>query len=215
MVCLEPLVPCAAGAIIHAIRLGQDAAIGVHSNNLQTRNLLLQLESSSSDGASGSSRHNHVVELSLCLLIDLLRSTFVVRQGVSRVLVLIQHVATQILGQALRQEDVRVLGIPRRLCWRSQDFSAQALHCVDLLSGHLLWQADDHLVALDGSCHAKTNASVSTGGLNENVARLNAAALLGFLDHALANSIFDGTTSVEELALRNELALHIQVLLQA
>ena len=54
------------------------------------------------------------------------------------------------------------------------------------------------------------NLRVSTGGFNEGVSRLNAATLLSLLDHAKSNSVFDTSTSVEELSLCVDLAFNAE-----
>ena len=101
--------------------------------------------------------------------------------------------AVEFLRQALRQEDVRVFGIPGSFGGRAEDLSPKALHGVDLLTGHLLRQADNLLVPLQGRYEAKPDACVATGGLDEDVTWLDATTLLRLLDHAL------GDAGLEEL----------------
>mmetsp|Transcript_56339 Transcript_56339/g.98919 ORF Transcript_56339/g.98919 Transcript_56339/m.98919 type:complete len:270 (-) Transcript_56339:34-843(-) len=189
--------------------------MGIDRNNFDTRDLLLQLLRGARDGATGSRGHEHVVQLATRLLDDLLGGAIVVRERVSRVDVLIQNMAVQLLGEARRQEDVRVLSIPGGLGRCTQDLSAKALHGVYLLSRHLLRETDDHLVALQGGSQGEADAGVAAGGLNQHVARLDAAALLRLLDHALANTVLDGASGIEELHLRQQLALDVEELRKA
>mmetsp|Transcript_106509 Transcript_106509/g.308216 ORF Transcript_106509/g.308216 Transcript_106509/m.308216 type:complete len:201 (+) Transcript_106509:334-936(+) len=158
---LELLVPSPRRHLVHGCRLREDAAIWVHSDDLDARDLLLQLLGRAGDCAASARGHYHVVQLTARLLDDLLRSALVVRQWVAGVLILVENVAVQLLGQALREEDVRVLRIPCRLCGRAENLGAQTLHGVHLLAGHLLGQADDHLVAFQRRGHAQADACVA------------------------------------------------------
>lgn len=47
----------------------------------------------------------------------------------------------------------------------------------------------------------KKNTSVSRGGLDDGASRLQATVLLGLLNHALSNTILDGASGIEVLAL--------------
>mmetsp|Transcript_5396 Transcript_5396/g.12361 ORF Transcript_5396/g.12361 Transcript_5396/m.12361 type:complete len:203 (-) Transcript_5396:266-874(-) len=197
------------GGIVHVVRLGKNAAIRIHGNNLDAGNLLLQLQSSPSDSTACPSRHDHVVELAASLLEDLLSGPLIVGKGVCRILVLVKDVAIQVLRQPRRQEDVRVLSIPRCLSRCPQDLCAKGLHGVHLLPRHLLRKTNDHLVTLQRSSEAKPDASVAAGWLDEHITWLDPTTLLGLLDHALADAVLHGSTCIEKLALGHQLALDL------
>mmetsp|Transcript_54588 Transcript_54588/g.171408 ORF Transcript_54588/g.171408 Transcript_54588/m.171408 type:complete len:457 (-) Transcript_54588:91-1461(-) len=211
----QPLLAGARGAVVQAVGLREDAAVGVHGHDLHAGDLLLQLLRGAGDGAAGARGHDHVVQLPADLLHDLLGRAVVVRERVARVDVLVQHVAVELLRQPGRQEDVGVLGVPRGLRGRAQDLGAEALHGVHLLPRHLLRQADDHLVALEGGRQGEPDARVAAGGLDQHVPGLDPAALLRLLDHALADAVLDGAAGVEELHLGEQLALDVEELGEA
>mmetsp|Transcript_76847 Transcript_76847/g.217803 ORF Transcript_76847/g.217803 Transcript_76847/m.217803 type:complete len:260 (+) Transcript_76847:978-1757(+) len=133
-------------------------------------------------------------------------------ERVTRIQILVEDVAVQLLRQSGRQEDVRVLGVPSRLGGRAQNLGAEALHCVDLLSGHLLRETDDHLVSFQCRGQREADARVTAGGLDQRVPRLDAPALLGLLHHALPYAILHRATRVEELHLCEQLALDVEEL---
>mmetsp|Transcript_29998 Transcript_29998/g.64676 ORF Transcript_29998/g.64676 Transcript_29998/m.64676 type:complete len:438 (-) Transcript_29998:73-1386(-) len=209
------LLSSAVGFLVHLLRLRQNAAIGINSHDFHARDQFLELLGNSGHSATCSGGHDHVVQLAFALLGDLLGSAIVVSQGVARVLVLIQDVTTEVFRQAGRQEDVAVFGVPGGLGGGSEDLSTKALHGVHLLTGHLLWQADDLLVAFDGRDHAQADASVAAGGLNEDVTRLNSATLLSLLNHSLGNTVLHRASGVEKLHLRDHFAINIEEVCQA
>jgi hypothetical protein len=55
----------------------------------------------------------------------------------------------------------------------------------------LLWEADDHLVALQGRSEAETDTGVAARRLDEHVPRRDAPVLLRLLDHALRDAVLD------------------------
>mmetsp|Transcript_112508 Transcript_112508/g.157789 ORF Transcript_112508/g.157789 Transcript_112508/m.157789 type:complete len:379 (-) Transcript_112508:2-1138(-) len=206
------LLPCASGLLVHMGWLGQNAAVWVNTHDLHAGNQLLELLGHAGHGSASTSGHDHVIQLAFALLGDLLGRAVIVGQRVAGVLVLVEHVAAQVLCQSGRQEDVAVLRIPGSLRGCAEDLCSQALHGVHLLAGHLLRQANDLLVAFDGRDHAKANTSVSTGGLNEDVTWLNSATLLSLLNHPLGNAVLHRAAGVEELNLAKEIAIHIEEL---
>jgi hypothetical protein len=106
------------------------------------------------------------------------------------------------------------LTVPRRLRRRPDDLRPQRLEDVDLFVAHLLRQADDAPVALDRRRERDADAGVAARRLDQGVAGLDAAALLGVLDHALADAVLHGTAGVVVLALGEEVAREAVLLLE-
>mmetsp|Transcript_43744 Transcript_43744/g.69219 ORF Transcript_43744/g.69219 Transcript_43744/m.69219 type:complete len:221 (+) Transcript_43744:395-1057(+) len=102
----QSFLSCAGRSIIHGVRLCENTAVRIDCHYLDTWNLFFQLLRSARNGSTSSRRHDHVVQLSSCLLHDLLSGTIVVCKWVSWMLVLVQHMPVEILCEARRQEDV-------------------------------------------------------------------------------------------------------------
>merc|ERR1719265_2812441 len=148
MVCSKPLLTCPGRAIIHGIGNCQNATKRIDGHYLDSRNCLLEFLRCARQSTTSSGRHDHVIELAVGLLKNLLSGAFVVCQRVTWVLVLVKNMTTHIFCKACRKENVRVFSIPRCLCWCSQDLRTQGLHGVHFLARHFLWHADDHFVTL-------------------------------------------------------------------
>ena len=58
---------------------------------------------------------------------------------------------------------------------------------------------EDHAIALDRRRHGKGDAGVAAGGLDQRVARLDGAALLGAGDHRQRRPVLDRTGRVVAL----------------
>ena len=63
-----------------------------------------------------------------------------------------------------------------------------------------------HLVAFEGSSEGETDAGVAGGRLDEMVAFFYTAGIFGFDDHTSTDTVFDGTTGVEELTFEKDFA---------
>mmetsp|Transcript_37917 Transcript_37917/g.118859 ORF Transcript_37917/g.118859 Transcript_37917/m.118859 type:complete len:480 (-) Transcript_37917:314-1753(-) len=202
------LVALEAHLVVERVRDGEDAALGVHRDDLDVREALLELPRDARERAARARADDDVVEVPAALAQDLLGRAVVVRERVARVAVLVQDVRVgQVALQPPRDADVRLGGVEGGLGGRADDLRAERLEHVHLLLAHLLRERDDHAVALDGRGEREADARVPARRLDERVAGLDAALLLGVLHHALADAVLDGAARVEELALEQQLAL--------
>lgn len=225
-------------ALVHVLlveRLGQgeDAAVGVCGDDLDILVVLLEAAGDAGDGAAGAGAGDDGGDGAVGLVPDLLGGAELVGERVVEVAVLVEDVGVgDLLLEAAGDADVRLGAVPGGLGRGADDGGAEGLEDGDFLGGHLLGEGDDGLVALDraderqadttgekcvsfeksegGQCCA--NVRVAAGGLDEGVAGLDAAALLGLLDHAQGYSVLDAAASVEELDLGVHLGLDSQAL---
>jgi hypothetical protein len=93
---------------------------------------------------------------------------------------LVEHLALalalHVLGQVARVFHAAALG-------REHQLGAEGLHGLGPLDRQVLRHDQHHAVALDGGRHRQRDAGVAGGRLDERVARLDLAALLGAADH--------------------------------
>ncbi len=99
---------------------------------------------------------------------------------------LVQHpalaVALHVLGQVARVLHAAALG-------REQQLGAERLHGLGALHRQVLRHDQHHPVALDRRGHGQGDAGVAGGGLDQRVAGLDLAALLGPADHRQRRSV--------------------------
>jgi len=194
---------------VKRLGLSKDGTVRINTNDLDGGDLLLELLGKTRDGTTSTSSRNKVINLTIALVNELLSSAVIVSKRVRRVDVLIENVGVgELRVELLGDTNVRLGGIPGSLGGGADNLSTKSLQDINLLLGHLLREGDDHLVTLKSSSEGHTDTSVTRGGLNEDVSGLNAARGLGIANHSLANTVLDGTTSVEELALGKNLALN-------
>ena len=118
---------------------------------------------------------------------------FVVNAGVVAVGKLVQHAAFAFGLHALSQ----ITGVLHATALGCQDqLSTKRLHGLGAFDGQVLRHDQHHAVALDGRGHGQCNARVARGGLNQGVARLDIAALLGTLNHRQRWAVFHRTGGV-------------------
>src|SRR3546814_1897492 len=86
------------------------------------------------------------------------------------------------------------------------DFRAHRLEVEDLLAAHLVRDHQHELVALLLRDQGQADAGVARRALDQGVAGLDVAALLGGLDHAHADAVLDRTAGVLVLELQVQLA---------
>jgi hypothetical protein len=74
---------------------------------------------------------------------------------------------------------------------REDDLRAVGRHALAALHRQVFRHDQHHLVAADGGCHGQRDAGVAGGRLDQRVARLDAPARLGVLDHRQRGAILD------------------------
>jgi hypothetical protein len=94
-----------------------------------------------------------------------------------------------LLGQVTRVFHAAALG-------RQDQLGTKGFHGLHALDGQVLRHDEHHAVALDGGSHGQRNAGVARGGLDQRVARLDVATLLGPLNHGQGRAVFDRTRRV-------------------
>jgi hypothetical protein len=65
------------------------------------------------------------------------------------------------------------------------------------LLAHGIRHRENQVVALDRRNQRQTDSGIARGGLNDGVARLDASALLGILNHRQTNPVLDAATGVK------------------
>ena len=86
------------------------------------------------------------------------------------------------------------------------DFCAQGLEVEDLLLRHLVRDDQGQVIALLRGDQRQAQAGVACGCLDQPAARLQAAVLLGGLDHGLADAVLDGAARVLTFELQEKAA---------
>jgi hypothetical protein len=124
---------------------------------------------------------------------------FVVDHRVVRVGELVEHdafaVGDHFLGQVAR-------GFHAAFLRREDDLGAEGAHGLAALGRQVLWHQQQQAVAADRRRHGERDAGVAGGGLDQRVAGLDPAALLGMPDHRHGRAVLDRPRGVIALELR-------------
>ncbi len=123
----------------------------------------------------------------------------VMRVGVGRVAVLVEHHPVGVLGgQLLGVRDRRVRPA---LGGREDDPRAVELEQLAALDRGVLRHHADHRIALEQGRHRQRDAGVATGRFENGGAGLQDSALFGVLDHPQRGPVLDGARRVAVLEL--------------
>ena len=134
------------------------------------------------------------------LIEDLRRGAVVVGERVGLVAVLVRHVVGGVgLGHLQRQLDGAVRSL-RAL--RVDDLGPVHAQQLGALPGHVVGHHHLQRIALAAADHRQRDARVAGGRLEDGVAGLDRAPLLGVLDHRLGDAVLDRAGRVVTLELR-------------
>ena len=173
----------------------------LRADDAHRRVLLLQVARHAGDGAGGAHRADEVRDAAGGVGPDLGAGGLVVHARVVGVGELVEHaalaVALHLLGQV-----ARVLHAARAR--RQDQLGAEGLHRLRALDRQVLRHDQQHAVAADRRGHRQRDAGVARGGLDQRVAGLDVAALLGAPDHADRRPVLDRAGRVVALELAQD-----------
>ncbi len=128
------------------------------------------------------------------------------RQRIVRVAELVDEVGALLVGDALAEILVILRVTLADIGARQHDLRAHRAQVEDLLLAHLVGQDEDELVALLRRHQRQADAGVAGRRLDERVAGLDVAALLGLLDHRDADAVLDRAAGIREFELEEQAA---------
>ena len=175
---------------------------GLRQDDLRVRAFLAQHAGNARDGAAGAIAGHPVVEL-LALEVghDLARRGVFVDLGVGGGLELAGQEPAVLLGQF---NGLVVHAGALEFLWRQHDLGAEEAHQPAALDGEAFSHGDDQRITLGGAHHGKADAGIARGGLDDGLAGLERAGLLGFLDDRDGEAVLHRTCRVERLELHVE-----------
>jgi hypothetical protein len=186
---------------------GDDRAHRIDSDDLDAGDVALEAIRDAGQRAAGARGEDDVIELAAGLLDDLRAGALEVRRRIGGVVVLIEDVRVrEDLLELLRDADVAVGRIVGGFGGGADDLRAERFEHHLLLATHLLRHRDDHPVAADRGDERHADARVPARGLDQRVARPDAARALGVEHHLLPDPVLHGAAGVQEFALAEELA---------
>lgn len=188
--------------LVQLCRLGKNRAVWVNTNDFDVRVLFFELSRNAGECATSASSNEYVINFSFALVPDLLASFLVMSDRIGRISILVQNMAIfHFFSESFSNSDMTVLVIECIFSRSPDDLSTQSLKNVDLFLTHLLGKTNYHFEALRSGGNRKADTRITGSRLNENIAGLDAASLDRIDDHSSADSVFDRTAWVEELAL--------------
>jgi hypothetical protein len=87
---------------------------------------------------------------------------------------------------------------------RQHDLRAVGSHALTALDGQVFRHDQHHLVAANGGRHGERDAGIAAGGFDQRIARLDAAAHFGLLDHRQRRAVFHRTRRVVAFELAED-----------
>ena len=211
---VEGLGPEVLADPLDAVRMdrppGVDRALGVGSDHLERRALLLEVAADAGHRAAGAEGDHEVGQPPAGLAPELGPGRAVVGLGVGLVEVLVWlEGAVDLLGQPIGDPVVglRRVGIDRGRA--DDDLGAEGAQGVDLLPAHLVGHHRHHAVAAKGGRHRQPEPGVAGGRLDQRPARPEQPRLLRGVDHRHRGPVLDRPAGVHELDLRDERRAHL------
>mmetsp|Transcript_30109 Transcript_30109/g.65836 ORF Transcript_30109/g.65836 Transcript_30109/m.65836 type:complete len:299 (+) Transcript_30109:83-979(+) len=184
---------------------GQNAALGVHSDNAACRHFLPNFPSDACHSAAGACSDEQLVTVSIQLRDDFCTRAVLMGQRVRGVVLLVRKNALGVFFNPLDGLLHVVLGVALPvLDFSADNFTAQSEENVVFLLAHFVRHLDDRLKAPGCTHHSQADSSVAAGCFDQSCFAFHFAAVDLVVDNAHTDTILHTAPWVQEFALSDQ-----------
>ena len=176
-----------------------EPSVGLAADDLDRRILLLEKARHAHDGAGGAHAGDEMRDLAAGIAPDFRAGAFVVRQRIVRIGELVENDRPCPRRASFRRR--RAPSPCRRPCGVSTNSRAERRHGLPAFDRKVFRHHQHHAVAHHRRRHRQRDAGVAAGRLDQRVAGLDLAALLGAPDHRQRRPVLDRSRRIVALEL--------------